>query len=198
MKIVTRIILSSIAILLVSIFFIPESGSMEDGKELNHEKDAVELIEQTYFYETHEEPKTLTQEEPKTLTQEEQIDKWIEDICLDFNVDPYLVKSIVYQESRYKPDAEYLGCVGLMQLSIKWHSARAKELGVTDLYDPKGNILVGVDYLSRLFSSYSDPGLVLMIYNMGTDRALSIFEKGELTEYAETVLNRAEKLRSGG
>lgn len=189
MKIVTRIILSSIAILLVSIFFIPESGSTEDGKELDHEKDAVELIEQTYFYEIHE--------EPKTLTQEEQIDKWIEEICLDFNVDPYLVKSIVYQESRYKPDAEYLGCVGLMQLSIKWHSARAKELGVTDLYDPKGNILVGVDYLSRLFSNYSDPGLVLMIYNMGTDRALSIFEKGELTEYAETVLNRAEKLRSG-
>ena len=43
-----------------------------------------------------------------------------------------------------------------------------ERLGVSDLYDPYGNILVATDYLVELFEKHGDIGLSLMIYNMIT------------------------------
>lgn len=129
------------------------------------------------------------------LSFEEEINIYIEEVCKEYGIDSNLVKSVVHKESNYIPDSELGGCVGLMQVSIKWHFARAKKLGVTDLYDPRGNILVGVDYLSQLFSIYHEPELVLMIYNMGTDKALSRYKRGEITDYARDILDYSEKLR---
>lgn len=40
-----------------------------------------------------------------------------------------------------------------------------KELGVTDLYDPRQNMTVAADYLAELFEEYGEPGMVLMKYN---------------------------------
>lgn len=62
------------------------------------------------------------------------------------------VKAIVWHESRYQPDKvnSKTGVKGLMQISPKWHTQRAKNLGVIDLFDPYGNILVGCDILNEL------------------------------------------------
>lgn len=62
------------------------------------------------------------------------------------------VKAIIYHESRYNPDAlnSATGVKGLMQINPKWHTKRAESLGVIDLFDPYGNILVGCDILNEL------------------------------------------------
>lgn len=62
------------------------------------------------------------------------------------------VKAIIWHESRYNPDSinSRTGVTGLMQISPKWHTKRAESLGVTDLTDPYGNILVGCDILNEL------------------------------------------------
>lgn len=72
------------------------------------------------------------------------------------DVDPLLVKAIIYHESRFDPDAVNSngGAVGLMQISPKWHTNRADALGVS-LSDPYGNILVGCDILNELYKSHS-------------------------------------------
>lgn len=72
------------------------------------------------------------------------------------DVDPLLVKAIIYHESRFDPDASNSsgGTIGLMQISPKWHTNRADDLGVS-LTDPYGNILVGCDILNELYKSYS-------------------------------------------
>lgn len=73
------------------------------------------------------------------------------------SLNPDLVRAIIYHESRYnalKVNSK-TNAIGLMQILPKWHMNRAKSLGVTDLKDPYGNILVGCDYLSSLFESYS-------------------------------------------
>lgn len=73
------------------------------------------------------------------------------------SLDSELVRAIIYHESRYnelKVNSK-TNATGLMQVIPKWHMNRAKNLGVTDLKDPYGNILVGCDYLSSLFENYS-------------------------------------------
>lgn len=73
------------------------------------------------------------------------------------DLDPELVRAIVYHESRYDPDASNnnSGATGLMQLMPKWHTKRAESLGVSDLTDPYGNILTGCDLLNELLERYS-------------------------------------------
>ena len=68
-----------------------------------------------------------------------------------------------------------------------------QKLGVKNLKDPFDNILVGVDYLRELFERYEDPGMVLMVYN-GDSRVKRLRATGELSEYAEWILNRSAEL----
>lgn len=66
------------------------------------------------------------------------------------DVDPEYVCAIVFHESRFDPLAQNkdTDARGLTQIRPKWHAERAKNLGVTNLYDPYGNLLVCFDILS--------------------------------------------------
>lgn len=130
-------------------------------------------------------------------SEREMIESYIEDICSVYDMDSYFVKSIVQQESEYKPDAENGDCKGLMQVSKRWHKDRAERLGITDFFDPRSNILLGVDYLSELFKEYKDPKLVLMLYSMNNNDALRLYRSGHISKYARDVLARAEEYRKG-
>lgn len=134
-------------------------------------------------------------------TKEEIIDSYVYEACRSYsNVDPDLVRAMVYQESRYKPNAvNYDGtCVGLMQVSTRWHADRASKLGVTDWFDPQSNILLGVDYISELIDRYGDLKLAVMVYNLGDSEAKSYYSQGKLNNYAKSVFARMEVLKSGG
>ena len=111
---------------------------------------------------------------------------YIEEICKDYNISPELVSAIIWKESRWTPDAENEGCIGIMQINEKYHTERMERLGVTSLYDPEQCILVGVDYLAELFTKYEDPYLVLMKYN-GTSGAYEKWSKGNYSSYAISV-----------
>ncbi|NNL16134.1 MAG: transporter substrate-binding domain-containing protein [Flavobacteriaceae bacterium] len=64
-----------------------------------------------------------------------------------------LVASLVYQESRFEPQASsWAGAAGLMQMM----PATAKELGVTNRLDPKDNIRGGTKYLKELYENFSE------------------------------------------
>lgn len=136
------------------------------------------------------------QEEPKT--QEEIINEYVFEICNSYNLDPYLVMSVIYHESRYQPEVSNGDCVGLMQISTRWHQERAKKLNVNDFYDPYSNILLGVDLLAELFDSYKDYNVVLMAYNMGPSKAIEYAKQGKTTNYATNVLQKAEEFRTKG
>lgn len=134
------------------------------------------------------------------LTEEEQIDAIVDTVCESYPaVDPLIVKSVIWHESRYDRWAKnYDGtCVGLMQVSTKWHSERAKKLGVTDFFDPYSNVLLGVDYLQELLEKYENPYLALMVYNMGDAKALKLYRQGRTTRYSRSVMERAYS-RVGG
>lgn len=90
----------------------------------------------------------------KLTSPEFKINGYIDQIVSEFypQLDSTVIKAIVYNESRYNPDSvnSSSGTMGLMQISPKWHTKRAANLGVTDLLDAYGNILVGCDILAEV------------------------------------------------
>lgn len=94
-----------------------------------------------------------------TQTEEELYNSYVDEIVENFypDLDARYVKAIIYHESRYSPNVvnAKTGVKGLMQISPKWHTQRAKNLGVEDLLDPYGNILVGCDILNELTQKHS-------------------------------------------
>lgn len=117
----------------------------------------------------------------------------IEEICAEYCICPELVMAIIERESSGQTDAINGDCKGLMQISENWHKDRMERLGVSDLYDPCGNILVGVDYLAELASEYDDLGTVLMIYSGSAD-AIKRGETGDWSDYAKEVVERTMEL----
>lgn len=119
--------------------------------------------------------------------------EYIEIVCAEKNVCPEFIEAVIEFESHWDPYAVNGDCIGLMQISEKYHRERMDRLGVTDLTDPYDNILVGVDYIAELFKKYEDPGMVLMLYN-GDSRAKDYLETGKLSDYAAKVLERSAEL----
>lgn len=130
------------------------------------------------------------------------IEGYILDICKRYpNVSPEMVHSVIWHESRYDASSKNSNgtCVGLMQISTKWHKQRAEKLGVTDLFDPYGNILVGVDYLNDLYQyNGKDWNLALMLYSMDNKKAREMYSKGEITNYVSSVIHKEYELRMRG
>ena len=128
------------------------------------------------------------------LPVDEKYGEYCKEIGAKYNICPELLEAIIEQESSGNPNSVGVdGDIGLMQVVPKWHRDRMQRLGVTDLYDPYSNILVGTDYLMELAEEYEDFATVLMIYN-GSSNAVIRGEAGNYTEYAKSIMERSAEL----
>ena len=116
-----------------------------------------------------------------------------EDVGEQYDICPELLEAIIEHESSGRYDAVNGNCKGLMQVNVNSHSERMKKLGVNDIYDKRGNVLVATDYLCELFEKYEDPGTVLMVYN-GVSNAVSRGNRGDYNYYAKSILKRSAEL----
>jgi soluble lytic murein transglycosylase-like protein len=93
-----------------------------------------------------------------------------------------LLHAVIQTESSYNSGATSpKGAGGLMQLMPD----TAREMGVTDVYDPKANIQGGARYLKRLMTLFdNDISLAVAAYNAGPQAVLS--RGGVIPPFAET------------
>ncbi len=95
-------------------------------------------------------------------------------------VDPALVKAIIHTESAFNPRARSpVGAMGLMQLM----PGTARDMGVTNAYDPAQNIEGGVKYLAWLKKQFSNTNHIIAAYNAGLG---NVRKHGGIPPFRET------------
>lgn len=109
------------------------------------------------------------------------LDEIFEQAAQAYNVPKNLIKAIAKAESDFRPDAtSKAGAQGIMQLM----PATARELGVTDSYDPYQNIMGGTKYISQMLQKYDgDISLALAAYNAGSN---NVAKYGGIPPFKET------------
>lgn len=137
-------------------------------------------------------PLTASAKENDTIISEEA-----QEACIkygdEYNICPEFLMAIIERESCGDPNATGGSCKGLMQISDKWHKDRMKKLGVTDIYDTRGNIHVGADYIAELFEKYGEAATVLAVYH-GESGGVAKTEQGYVSGYSGWILERSAEL----
>ncbi len=134
------------------------------------------------------------------------------------HLDPYLVASLIRQESEFDPSViSYANAYGLMQLLPSVGRAMAKEEGMThfetfQLLDPATNIRLGCRYLRQMLDKFGGvQEYALAAYNAGDNRVTDWQVAGpysgidefvesipftQTREYVEAILRNEETYRS--
>src|SRR5688572_7911458 len=101
----------------------------------------------------------------RALPPEQAYNDLIKEAALLYNLDEHLIRSVMRAESSFNPlVVSPAGAQGLMQIM----PALARELGVTDPFDPRQNIMAGARYLRQLLDSHAgNIRLALASYNAG-------------------------------
>jgi soluble lytic murein transglycosylase len=134
------------------------------------------------------------------------------------NLDPYLVASLIRQESEFNPSViSYANAYGLMQLIPVTGKAMAREEGIShfqtfQLLDPEMNIRLGCRYLRQMLNKFGGvQEYALAAYNAGDER-VSDWQSGgpyngmdefvesipftQTREYVEAILRNEETYRA--
>jgi peptidoglycan lytic transglycosylase len=110
----------------------------------------------------------------------------------DKNLDPALIASVIYVESRFRDQTSHAGAKGLMQIMPSTADYIARKSGGTqfvqgDLATPQINIAYGSWYLRYLLDHYNgNTILALAAYNAG---------EGKVDEWWRGAADRGERFR---
>lgn len=119
-------------------------------------------------------------------------------------VSPALAIAQIAQESRFYPNAENNGAIGLMQIIPNYHRHRlddiCEEPTFDKWYEPRYNIMVGLSYMDELLSddhACGDTTYALMMYNQGpVSGTRTYLAKGIVSDYASAIINLKQEIEA--
>ncbi len=126
-----------------------------------------------------------------------EIDGWIDEASNRYEVDPLLVKAVIWKESGFNKQARgSVGEVGLMQIlelaAEDW--AKAEKIQGFDfkmIEDPRTNVLTGSWYLSHLMKRYLETDnpvpYTLADYNAGRSNVIRWWDEHSKTNSASFI-----------
>lgn len=128
---------------------------------------------------------------------EKQFEGLIKEAADKYSVDEDLIRAVVRQESGFNPNAvSCCGASGLMQLMPE----TAKDLGVTNITDPRDNLMGGVKYLKQLLDRYDgNKTKALAAYNAGpgnVDKHGGVPPFPETQNYVKNILGMYQDYKS--
>ena len=134
---------------------------------------------------------------PRVNSRAAQFEALIEQHANANKVSPVLVRAVIEAESAFNPRAvSHVGAMGLMQLM----PGTAKDLGVTDPFDPNDNIRGGTKYLRSLLDRFdNDVTLALAAYNAGpgaVERYDGVPPYRETRNYVAKIGNRIKDVKT--
>jgi murein DD-endopeptidase MepM/ murein hydrolase activator NlpD len=115
--------------------------------------------------------------------------EYFEEAAKETGLDVSLLEAVAAVESEFNPNAvSPAGALGIMQLM----PYTVKELGISDPFDPRENILGGAKYLKTLVDRFGKTDIALAAYNAGAGNVekyggIPPFE--ETQEYVSKVMN---------
>lgn len=117
-------------------------------------------------------------------------------LCKEYSIEYELVLSVMFKESSYKEGVT--GSAGersLMQIHPINFPRLKEELGITNFYDSKQNILAGIFMLTELQNKYNDVVRVLMAFNSGESGARELVGNGiTSTKYSRDIMEYRKEL----
>lgn len=123
--------------------------------------------------------------------------RWIDEAAEVHRVDSTLIRAVIETESGGNPRAvSKAGAKGLMQLM----DGTAAEMGTTEPFNARENIMSGTKYLRRMIDRFGDLKLALAAYNAGpgtVERHGGVPPYAETIEYVEKVLDSVRTHESG-
>ena len=108
-------------------------------------------------------------------------------------LDPYLVASLIRQESEFNPNAiSHANAVGLMQLLPVTGKKVAKDVkmhhfNASQLYTPAVNLQLGTRYFKTMVDKFGSFEYALAAYNAGSDRVEDWLSQGKYRDPQEFV-----------
>ena len=176
-------------------------ASADDYQEAKRRTQQPPTVAQETQKEVAELPRS---EDPERTYYDVPLSEDLQDIVIDAaesrGVDPVLVLAVIEKESGYNPDASGDGgkSQGLMQVWRSFHEKRMEKLGAVNLYNPRDNVIVGVDILAEKLEKYENAEKALIAYNAGDAGAKKhYFSKGIYSNgYSRAVLKIAKEIRT--
>ena len=144
----------------------------------------------------NEEAITLEIEVPKfyfDISVPKDIQDYMFELCKEYDIPGALIVAMMERESRFNPDAvSRTNDYGYMQINKGNFEWLKNTLGISNLLDPKENILCGVYIISsHLKKNNNNINKALMCYNCGAGGAARLWRQGTYsTAYSRSIIER--------
>jgi soluble lytic murein transglycosylase len=116
----------------------------------------------------------------------------VQEAAKNATVDPYILLSVMREESRFDPDARSeAGAVGLMQVLPQTADTISRRVAIktlkSEIRDVRTNITLGSYYLGVLMEEFGSLPLAIAAYNAGEERIREWLRQGNYVSYDDFI-----------